>query len=83
MLRNGEMHTSANFEKVKETHFLKQIIFLKSINSLFYLLVAHCVHSSMSVCKINDPAHEIMVLSVIRKLIFQIRMRSHPMGLDV
>ena len=29
-----EMHTSANFEKPK-LHFLKQIIFLKSINSLY------------------------------------------------
>ena len=31
----------------------------------------------------NEPSHEIMVLFVLRKLIFQTRMRSHPVGLDV
>ena len=31
----------------------------------------------------NEPAHEIMVLFVLRKLIIQTRMRSHPVGLDV
>ena len=30
-----------------------------------------------------EPAHEIMVLCVLRKLILQTRMRSHPVGLDV
>ena len=30
-----------------------------------------------------DPAHEIMALFVLRKLILQSRMRSHPVGLDV
>ena len=30
-----------------------------------------------------EPAHEIMTLFVLRKLILQMRMRSHPMGLDV
>ena len=30
-----------------------------------------------------EPAHEIMVLSVLHKLIFQTRMRGHPVGLDV
>ena len=33
--------------------------------------------------KTFEPAHEIMVLFVLRKLILQTRMRSHPMGLDV
>ena len=33
--------------------------------------------------KRNEPAHEIMALFVIRKLILQTRMRSHPVGLDV
>ena len=32
---------------------------------------------------IYEPCHEIMVLFVLRKLILQTRMRSHPMGLDV
>ena len=31
----------------------------------------------------NEPSHEIMVLFILRKLILQMRMRSHPMGLDV
>ena len=30
-----------------------------------------------------EPAHVIMVLFVLRKLILQMRMRSHPLGLDV
>ena len=30
-----------------------------------------------------EPAHEIMVLFVLRKLIFQTRLRGHPVGLDV
>ena len=35
------------------------------------------VHSSF------EPSHEIMALFVLRKLILQPRMRSHPVGLDV
>ena len=31
----------------------------------------------------NEPSHEIMVLFVLRKLILQMRMRSHPVGPDV
>ena len=31
----------------------------------------------------NEPSHEIMVLFVLCKLIFQTCMRSHPAGLDV
>ena len=31
----------------------------------------------------DKPAHEIMVLFVLRKLILQTRMCSHPVGLDV
>ena len=30
-----------------------------------------------------EPAHEIMVLFVLRKLILQTRMRGHPVGLAV
>ena len=30
-----------------------------------------------------EPCHETMVLFVLRKLILQTRMRSHPLGLDV
>ena len=32
---------------------------------------------------ITEPTHEIMVLFILRKPIFQTRMRSHPMGLNV
>ena len=32
---------------------------------------------------LNEPFYEIMVLFVLRKLILQTRMRSHPVGLDV
>ena len=28
-------HTSANFEKIKDTIFLKKIMFLRSLNSVF------------------------------------------------
>ena len=33
--------------------------------------------------KTYEPSHEIMVLFVLRKLILQTRLRSHPVGLDV
>ena len=36
-----------------------------------------------SVCISNEPSHEIMALFVLRKLILQVRMRSHLVGLDV
>ena len=32
---------------------------------------------------VNEPCHEIMVLFVLRKLVLQTRMRSHPMELNV
>ena len=32
---------------------------------------------------LNDPCHEIRVLFVLRKLILQMRMLNHPVGLDV
>ena len=31
----------------------------------------------------NEPAHEIMVLFIVRNLILQTHMCSHPVGLDV
>ena len=36
-----------------------------------------------NVWSVNEPSHEIMALFVLRKLILQTRMRSHPVGLDV
>ena len=44
---------------------------------LFYAVSTVCVPSSF------EPAHEIMALFVLRKLILQMRIRSHPVGLDV
>ena len=38
---------------------------------------------SISWIYMNEPAHEIMSLFVLRKLIIQTRMRRHPVGLDV
>ena len=32
---------------------------------------------------IIEPTHEIMVVFVLRKFILQMRMCSHPVGLDV
>ena len=46
----------------------------------------HCLPRSPKRCTIwtiNEPAHEIMALFVLRKLIFQTRMRSHPVELNV
>ena len=37
----------------------------------------------VSLTMVFEPSHEIMVLFVLRKLIFQTRMRSHPLGLDI
>ena len=49
-----------------------------------------CLYPSPSCCDVgpryspeNEPYHENMVLFVLRKLILQTRMRSHPVGLDV
>ena len=33
--------------------------------------------------RINEPAHEILALFALRKLILQTRMRSYPVALDV
>ena len=40
-----------------------------------------CCSRKLTIMK-NEPAHEIMALFDLRKLIFQTRMRSHPVGLD-
>ena len=44
-----------------------------------YKYLDHCKLSKDT----NEPAHEIMALLVLRKLILQTRMRRHPVGLDV
>ena len=45
--------------------------------------LTHPSIQSQSMCFTNEPAHEFIVLFVLRKLILQTFMRSHPMGLDV
>ena len=53
----------------------------------FYLgiLLSSFLHRGFVVTAlpVNDPAHEIMVLFILRKLILQTRTRGHPVGLDV
>ena len=60
---------------------------------MLYIMTFHCIrevcgqrsqymeqtHESIDI----EPAHEIMALFVLRKLILQARMCSHPVGLDV
>ena len=46
----------------------------------------YCTSVCTNLCNstwINEPAHEIMALVVLRKLILQSRIRSHPVGPDV
>ena len=45
---------------------------LPKVNQVIYTLDTIC-----------EPSHEIMALSVLRKLILQTRMRNHPVALDV
>ena len=42
-----------------------------------------CHKAVLTAASLYEPAHEIMALGVLRKLILQTRMRSHPVGLDV
>ena len=48
-----------------------------------YVVGAHQNRLAMSNRNIIEQSHEIMVLLVLHKLIFQMRMHSHPVGLDV
>ena len=54
----------------------------KILNPLLKQRVIH-IPTSSPLTSIYEPSHEIMVLFVLRKLILQTRMRSHPVGLDV
>ena len=60
--------------------FTSKLKFRSMSNSWFTIQDSSlvCIHLST-----NEPFHEIMALSVLRKLILQTRMRSHPVGLDV
>ena len=55
------------------------VIILKNLTILFYNGVLHPKDQNGMT---NEPCHE-MVHSVLRKLILQMRMRSHPVVLDV
>ena len=50
---------------------------------LFVSLVRILWITNESLSGVIEPCHEIMVLFVLRKLILQTRIRSHPVGLDV
>ena len=58
---------------------------------IFYIcflpFVINCLHLSFSHWKfmrlLIEPCHEIMVLFILRKLILQTQISSHPVGLDV
>ena len=62
-----------NFILKRETIFI--ITHLIPVLRVTYFHVSH-IH-------INEPAHEIMALLVLRKLILQTRMCSHPVELDL
>ena len=63
------------------------MVFEKINNKTVYTGVSITVLSASPVCLSivisYEPCHEIMALFVLRKLILQTRMRSHPVGLDV
>ena len=67
----------------KSNHFSKGRQ-LKSVTSLH---LTGEVEKGLKCCAAcdpsNEPAHEIMALFVLSKLILQTRMRGHPVGLDV
>ena len=67
----------------KTTHLLWFIIFIVCFVSfpIYPRQMAWCPHA-LPLIKF-EPAHEIMVLFILRKHILQTRMRSHPDGLDV
>ena len=55
-------------------------------HKLLILIFEELVRICLSVLKRlspNEQSHELMVLFVLRKLIFQMHMCSHPVGLDV
>ena len=71
--------------------FFIKILFIRMASSHSSVSYSGTIHSTPcpvdhptdSVCISNEPSHEIMALFVLRKLILQVRMRSHLVGLDV
>ena len=52
-------------------------------NVVLAVISSHEINLNYMYCSIYEPAHEIMVLFVLHKLILEMRMHSHPVGLDV
>ena len=69
------------------------IPYILSISLLYWLMELLCIGCKMKYRQSamwfffsfswNEPAHEIMAFFVLRKLILQTRMGSHPVGVDV
>ena len=66
--------------------FLKVLCSTQYVKCYMYMIITHLV-KYLDFWQIKwqtfEPAHEIMALFVLRKLILQTRTRSHPVGLDV
>ena len=77
------------------TSWAPSLVYFQNFFSFFIKSLSYCLRydlldkvklkiTSWQATKINnEPAHEIMVLFVLRKLIIQTRMRSQLVGLDV
>ena len=64
------------------THCLARVILM---NTTYAFMGKYGKLQSLNASHIiaGEPTHEIMALFVLRKLILQTRMRSHPVGLNV
>ena len=79
-----------HFGKRELTSLLAVIPFGVDLLGLFWVvsslsLIVFSINQSLLPYHIggtNEPAHEIMVLFVLRKLTLQTRLPNHPMGLD-
>ena len=68
-------------------NFTKHVCYVSRMNIFVSELFLNTCKMVINRMKNNnrtfEPSHEIMSLFVLRKLILQTRMRSHPVGLDV
>ena len=64
-------------------HFCRSFNFLSFVAITRWLMFICHPNSGHNDPKTFEPCHEIMALFVLRKLILQMCMRSHPVGLDV
>ena len=73
------------WEENRKCNYLWIGIYLaKSYYNQSYSLFVLFLNSNDDVAPLlNEPTHEIMALSILRKLILQMCMCSHPVGLDV